>query len=456
MPVRSCSPPRAAAIRALPSVLNAPPAQHALHFHNLTHYAYYHSNSRECLESTWTKKAKGNLFKSRPLRHERLSAVYGFTGSLAAAVLLDILNEALDVERSDLYPVHVDISAVMEATAWTAEQNTLQHAALRHMVDDRYASRQWKLDIVKLEDLLNMTAADLRTLIESYKEDKTTQEDLLQYLVRSALIRYARLKGVHRILTSENASTLSIKAISSTAKGRGFQIAEECSIVQTMTDIDMMFAAPMHDALVDREIAHYFWTHKLECVEGPRLVPINVSQAKSINGLTSAFLMSLQRDFDHSMHTVMRSVEKLTSGSHSSRSDHVTTSLNASSSSIASSTADSTSSSFGHHRCTLCTRILSVDERLNPSSLCFSCDKMLFKAPELQTDAAKGDSPFLSRLLDFQRDVILSPATVRDASVRQHQVSKTSRKQMRQEIQEYLLDDAVQDLGAFGLGDDES
>jgi len=56
-----------------------------------------------CLEGTWVRKVRSNLYKSRPNRHERLSAVYGFTGSVSSVVLLDILNEALDIDRSDLY-----------------------------------------------------------------------------------------------------------------------------------------------------------------------------------------------------------------------------------------------------------------------------------------------------------------------------------------------------------------
>jgi hypothetical protein len=370
--------------------------------------------------------------------------VYGFTGSVASVVLLDILNSALDVERSDLFVVHIDVSAVMpESRGWTREKNDSQHAALKEVVDGCYDGR-WKVDIVKLETLLEMTAEEVFGLVDSYKEDKTTQEDLLDTLVRSALIRYARDKSVHRIVTSETASHLSIKAISSCAKGRGFQIAEECSLVENLSEIDMVFSLPLHDNLLDREIAHYFWQKKLRCVEGPRLVPMAVSQTKSINGLTHSFLMSLQRGFDHSMHTVMRSVEKLTtSTTKSTLSDHkALTSSGAESSSV---TTDKL-----HHRCTLCTRVLNLEERLHAASLCFSCDKMLFKAPEALNGGPLPENDVLTRFLQFQRNCVLAPAEARDLTVRQHQVSKVSRKQMRTEIQEFLLDkEEEDDLGSF-------
>jgi len=431
------------------------------------------------MEVALTKRVKLNLFKSRPNRHERLSAVFGFTGSLASVVLLDILNDAMDVDRSDLQVVHIDFSAVLPQNGvWTRGDTDAYHSSLRGLVDDKYGGR-WKLDIVKLEEVLGLSVDELVSLFTAYQDDKTTQEDLLAYLVRGALIKYTREKNMHRVLTSETATSLSIKAISSCAKGRGFQMAEECSIVDMMNDIDMAFALPMRENIVDREIALYFWRRGLECAVGPRLLPHSVSEAKSINGLTKNFLMYLQRGFDHSMHTVMRSVEKLTTGVHAQRSDHVVSSLASSSSSTSTSAAtvaaaaSSSSSSIAAipsteampssssssstsatprpespHRCSLCTRLLSLDDRSNPSQLCYSCDKMLFRGPEATTTSSENLA--LSKLLSIQRHVVLAPAAARDSSVRQTQTSKVSRKQMREQIQEFLLEDPEDtELGGF-------
>lgn len=426
------------------------------------------------MEVALTKRVKLNLFKSRPNRHERLSAVFGFTGSLASVVLLDILNDALDVDRSDLLVVHIDFSAVLPPNGvWTRGDTDAYHSALRGLVENKHGGR-WKLDVVKLEDVLGLSADELISLFATYQDDKTTQEDLLAYLVRGALIKYTREKNLHRIITSETASSLSIKAISSCAKGRGFQMAEECSIVDTMNDIDMVFALPMRENIVDREIALYFWKQGLQCAVGPRLIPHAVSETKSINGLTKNFLMSLQRGFDHSMHTVMRSVEKLTTGVHAQRSDHMSSlasSLSSSSSPSSSPTPSSSStvvasslealssssSATSHsvsdvhaHRCTLCTRLLSFDDRSNPAQLCYSCDKMLFRGPEALTGKPMTENPVLSKLLSLQRLVVLAPAAARDSSVRQTQTSKVSRKQMREQIQEFLLEDTEDtELGGF-------
>lgn len=403
------------------------------------------------MEVALTKRVKLNLFKSRPNRHERLSAVFGFTGSVSAVVLLDILNDALDVDRSDLEVVHIDYTALLPPTGtWTRADTDGYHSALRELVDNKYDGR-WKLQFAKLEDVLGLTAAELVSLFAIYDSDKTTQEDLLTYLVRGALIKYTREKNMHRIISSETASSLSIKAISSCAKGRGFQMAEECSIVDTMNDIDMVFALPMRESIVDREIALYFWRRKLACAVGPRLVPIAVSETKSINGLTKNFLMSLQRGFDHSMHTVMRSVEKLTTGVHSQRSDHMVSITSSSSSAPSTSgTGSNSPNSSQAHRCTLCTRLLSLSDRSNPTQLCYSCSNIVANTPETPSEHPLQENLVMSKILALQRDVVLAPASARDSTVRQTQTSKVSRKQMRDQIQEFLLEDTEDaDLGGF-------
>jgi hypothetical protein len=410
-----------------------------------------------CLEIIWVRKTKTNLFKSRPARSEIMSAVFGFTGSVASVVLLDVLNDALSTDRSQLRIVHIDTSAVLPKNhSWTSQDNQTYHDTLKRLVNDKYHDR-WPLDIVKLEEELNMSAEEVFLLLDRVSDDKTSQEDVLSYLVRSALIRYAKRHNIHRIVTAENASTLSVKAISSCAKGRGFQIAEECSLVETMNDIDMIFVAPMRENLVDREVAYYFWKKNLECALGPRLVPYPLADSKSINGLTRAFLMSLQRGFDHSMHTVLRSTEKLTSVVHSSRSLHASSSTSASS--LASSSSSEPNQGHGH-RCTFCTRLLSAGERDHPALLCFSCNNMLFKSSASQNAVA---SEALTLFLNSQRQHTLVPGDARlptekplkERGSRKAKVS--TRKELKQQIQEFLIEEPAEaDLGAFIPEDDAS
>lgn len=382
-----------------------------------------------------------------------MSAVFGFTGSVAGTVLLDVLNDALLEGRSLLKVVHIDTSSVLPKThSWTIPDNDAYHATLKRLVNDKYNNR-WPLEIVKLEDMLSMSAEDVFTLVDRVSADKTSQEDVLSYLVRSALIRYAKNSNIHRIITAENASTLSVKAISSCAKGRGFQIAEECALVETMSDIDMIFAAPMRENLVDREIAFYFWKKKLECAVGPRLVSHGLSDTKSINGLTKTFLMSLQRGFDHSMHTVLRSTEKLNTSAVPPRPPRISSQAAGTSSTPLSNSSSSINSDTQVHRCTFCTRLLSVGERDLPNSLCFSCNNMLFKNVE---GADTNPSEALSNFLNSQRLSTLAPALPRPATERSHSGRHTrkekavTRKEMKEHIKDFLIEDAAEaDLGAF-------
>lgn len=421
----------------------------------MTDLIVYHL--RACTESSWTKKVRSNIYKSRPDKSERLAAVYGFTGSVSASVLLDLLNEALDPNRSDLYVVHIDISAAMlPQSGWTLADNEAQHRALREYVDNAYDGR-WKLDIVTLEEVLEMKKEDVFSLISNLNADKTSQEDMLSYLVRSALIRYSRQKNVHRVFTSESLTSLSVKAIASCAKGRGFQMAEESSLVEEMKDLDIIWAIPMKDNLTDREIAYYFRCKQLTAVPGPQLIPLAISQSKSINGLTNSFLTSLQRGFDHSMHTIMRSLEKLSSEPNAGVADGSkdNASSNASSSTGSSAAPLSTATS-GAVRCSLCSRLRAASDRAAHPSLCFSCEKMLFKAQDGHASAMTPEDPIVSSLLNFQRESVLAPAGKREHKVeKQHQTSK--RKQMREQISEFLLDhqDDDADLGALMSPEEE-
>lgn len=413
---------------------------------------------RTCMESTWTRKVRSNIFKSRPSRSELLSAIYGFTGSTASVVLLDILNEVMDAHRSDIHVVYIDISGAMPASSgWTAADTESQLTALRAAVDDKYNGR-WKLDIVSLEQMLNMTTEALSSLISSFSADKTSQEDLLSYLVRSALIRYSRLKSIHRIITAETASTLSVKAISSCAKGRGFQMAEEGLLVDHMTDLDLVWAIPMRENIVDREVACYFWDKKLTAVVGPRLVPLAISETKSINGLTRNFMMSLQRGFDHSMHTILSSIEKLitTPNPQPSESD-ASASQSTSSSSTSPSTIEvvSAATAVGQSsvRCSLCTCLLSASERSNHRALCFSCNKMLGKSTTDTPSATTATE--MDAFLRFQTDSVLAPPGARTEQPRRHQVSKVSRREMRDKIREYLVEQPSDDDANLGALMDE-
>ena len=213
-------------------------------------------------------------------------------------------------------------------------------------------------------------------------------------------------------------------------------------MVEHMKDLDIIWAIPLKDNLVDREIAYYFWTKRLTAIPGPRLVPLSVSQTKSINGLTNNFLMNLQRGFDHSMHTVMRSLEKLSSDPTYAtlpESGEPTSPKSPKSSSSSATAPDATPS--GTLRCSLCTRLRSPSEHIAHSTLCFSCEKMLFSYQEEQTGMVAPENPVLTSLLNFQQESVLAPAVERTpVSERQHQVSKVSRKQMREQIQEFLLD----------------
>lgn len=351
------------------------------------------------MDQLWTKRVKTNLFKSRPVRHERLEALYGFTGSVQSVVLLDQLFNILDDERSSITLLHIDISSLVR-NKWS-ESEQLEHAKKLKNLVFKYNER-FNLKIVPLENIFKMDCIELLNLLDFYKSDLTTQEDLLSYFIRSALIIFARSNNLHRIITSQCASDLAINAISSCSKGRGPQIAQECNLLETL-NIDITFVKPLKDALLDREIAHYFWKHELEFVQRPKLF---LHSKTSINGLAQDFMMSLQRKFDHTMHTILRSVDKL-------------------------------STPKTEKSCVLCIRPLIEN---NSFQTCYSCHTMLFPTNlQLLPEQEKIVYSFFE---NQQKTVLVSaPHRIIEKQTQNQKIQKLNQKQMRSKIQEYLIDE---------------
>lgn len=61
------------------------------------------------------------------------------------------------------------------------------------------------------------------------------------------------------------------------------------------------------------ELAYYFHHYKLKDLNAPTLTDLT-QKAKSINLLTEDFILKLQGDFSHTIHTLLRSADKLSSG----------------------------------------------------------------------------------------------------------------------------------------------
>jgi hypothetical protein len=83
-------------------------------------------------------------------------------------------------------------------------------------------------------------------------------------------------------------------------------------IAQSTLQLGIVFSQPFKD-LLRTELAYYFHKHNLSALNHLTLTDLTQKQ-KSINLLTEDFILRLQNDFNHTIHTLLRSSDKLSSG----------------------------------------------------------------------------------------------------------------------------------------------
>lgn len=313
---------------------------------------------RECFDKIWIKRFKSHLLRVRPNKSDKLDLLVEIDGSMSSIVLLDSLNRVVAKSRSKLYFVHIDVSNVFNLHEEERDQriNTLMSIL---------KSYEYELEVIKLEDSLNMTKEALQNVFQNTLS-LTSKEDLLSCFKRASLIREARERNVNKIVLSGNATDLSIQLISGCAKGRGFQIPGEISFVEFLTDINITFGNPLRDFILDRDIAYYWYKRNLHFIPTFKFHNLPSEQFKSINGLTQYFITDLQSKFSHTIHTLLRSSDKLHSNLNNTERNT---------------------------RCALCFGALNLDEAILASQssfksvdeICYSCNRLFYDCNKSET-----------------------------------------------------------------------
>lgn len=148
----------------------------------------------------------------------------------------------------------------------------------------------------------------------------TSREDLLQQLRLALLVHSAKSWGFEKVLTGETGTRLATRLIASTCKGRGFSLPEE------LAALDKRFGGvgilrPLGDTL-SKEIAVFNHHNRLDTVfmpaistkAGPKFSIDHLSESKNrlLLAKPKGFIEGLQGGFGHTIHTLLRSGNKLT------------------------------------------------------------------------------------------------------------------------------------------------
>ncbi len=113
-------------------------------------------------------------------------------------------------------------------------------------------------------------------------------------------------------MIGESANNLAVRVISDISKGRGFTVPlvikdfdSHLSGIKNIT-----FIRPVKDALL-KELAFYSHLHGVKSVFYPDLTTALPLKTTSIDRLTESFIASLQADYPSTVHTILRTTEKL-------------------------------------------------------------------------------------------------------------------------------------------------
>ncbi|KAI8319242.1 hypothetical protein GQ54DRAFT_245946, partial [Martensiomyces pterosporus] len=136
----------------------------------------------------------------------------------------------------------------------------------------------------------------------------TNREDMLANIKSFLLVRLARRHGCGVLMMGDSATRIATKIISYTSRGRGFSLPLEVCSESTWFG-DVAIYRPMRDCIM-KEVAFFNQWTKQRSVVVPTFTTMAPAKA-SIDHLTEAFVVGLDRDFPSTVSTVCRTLQKL-------------------------------------------------------------------------------------------------------------------------------------------------
>ncbi|XP_039995342.1 cytoplasmic tRNA 2-thiolation protein 2 isoform X2 [Xiphias gladius] len=148
----------------------------------------------------------------------------------------------------------------------------------------------------------------------------TARQDLLNTLRQHLLVHTARTEGYSKLMLGDNCTRLAVKLLTSISLGRGAQLAQDTGFSDSRYG-DIILVRPMRDYSA-KEVAYYNHMFSVPSVFIPSLDTKKTDKA-SIQRLTESFVSKLQADFPSTVSTIYRTSEKLqTACRSSSTADH--------------------------------------------------------------------------------------------------------------------------------------
>ncbi|XP_027863661.1 cytoplasmic tRNA 2-thiolation protein 2 isoform X1 [Xiphophorus couchianus] len=274
----------------------------------------------------------------------------------------------------------------------------------------------------------------------------TAKQDLLNTLRQHLLVHTARTRGYSKLMLGDSCTRLAVKLLTSISLGRGAHLAQDTGFSDCRYG-DVTVVRPMREYSA-KEIAYYNHMFKVPSVVVPNLDTKTPDKA-SIQRLTQSFVTKLQADFPSTVSTIYRTGEKLqTAGGSSSAAEDAERCV------LCVCGLDTAAEEASALQATLISEQLSrssVSVKPEPPSTVGQCC-----SSERPCGGAEGASDCCRSSRDHEAAELRSllcyscRRTVRDMSsvahLPQYVLSEVQRRQnrsaMKEQISEFLLDDA--------------
>ena len=173
------------------------------------------------------------------------------------------------------------------------------------------------LNISNEQENISKGVKKLQELFENVST-VTAKEDLLAHLYRNLLQKIAKDHGYDYIMVGDCGSSIAVRILADVAQGRGSQLPFNVSFKDGRSEV--LVLRPMRE-FTKKEIQFYNCFSNVASFTIPSFTT-KASSHESVNRLTEELIIGLQACFPSTLHTVLRTGDKLSSSVDSTERQH--------------------------------------------------------------------------------------------------------------------------------------
>ncbi|KAI9297016.1 hypothetical protein K502DRAFT_363683 [Neoconidiobolus thromboides FSU 785] len=262
---------------------------------------------KSCFLYNFEGKFRSILNRTRSINDKNCqNMLLAFSGGISSRAMLQLVKNFTTPHNKygNILVCHIDESIVLD----NCNNNVNELESIVQGYNFEY--KKINLESIYQQDE-NENKRRLLELLNSLS-NLTEKEDLIQNLKHTLLVQIAKESNSSMLLLGDSSTTIAIKTIALTSKGRGFslpfEIATESNCYQGVTLI-----RPMRDS-INKEIAMFNYFNQLST---PWLSTIYTKKPgrSSIFRLTEEFIINLDNGFPSTVSTIVRTANKLTPSS---------------------------------------------------------------------------------------------------------------------------------------------